>query len=124
MNILIVDDHPTNLLLLKDLLASRGYAVTAVDNGQDALQEVARARPDLLLLDIQMPGLSGTEVLRVLRQAPETRDLKVIALTALAMSGDRESILASGFDDYISKPFKFAELFATIARHLGSETSV
>lgn len=126
--ILIVDDHPSNLRLLSDLLESRGYLAVATRNGEEALDEVARALerhtlPELVLLDVQMSGLSGLEVLGRWRREAGTRDLKVVAVTAFAMQGDRNRFLAEGFDDYLPKPFSATALINLLERHLPRPTT-
>ncbi len=100
--IAIVEDNPDNLLLFQAILEGV-YAVTAYETGPEALQGLQQQPPDLVLLDISLPEMDGTEVLRRLRQDPTLRHLPVIALTAHAMAGDREAFLAAGFDEYITK---------------------
>jgi len=126
--ILIVDDHPSNLHLLSDLLESRGCETVAVHSGAQALEWVAHALvgrtlpevvlPELVLLDVQMSGLSGLDVLSRWRSEASTYDIKVVAVTALAMRGDQQRLLAQGFDDYLPKPYTSAALFALLERHL------
>lgn len=99
----IVEDNADNRLLLQALLGDR-YDLVEFENGPDALAGFARATPDLILLDISLPGMDGTEVLKRLRADDRLRHLPVIALTAHAMAGDREKFLAAGFDDYVTKP--------------------
>ena len=121
--ILIVDDHPSNLHLLSDLLESRGYKTVVARSGAVALEVVDRAwetriLPELVLLDVQMSGLSGLDVPSCWRSEASTVDIKVVAVTALAMRGDAERLLAEGFDDYLAKPYTSAALFALLERHL------
>jgi|GEM_PF-2802777 len=121
--ILIVDDHPSNLHLLSDLLESRGYKTVAVHSGAAALEWVdrtweSRTLPELVLLDVQMSDLSGLDVLSHWRGEASTVDIKVVAVTALAMRGDQQRLLAQGFDDYLAKPYTSAALFALLERHL------
>ncbi len=99
----VVEDNPDNRLLVQAILEDR-YDVFEFESGGDALEGIPEIRPDLVLLDISLPGKDGLEVLRVLRSDDELRGLPVVALTAHAMAGDREKYLAAGFDDYISKP--------------------
>ena len=115
---LIVDDNPTNLRLICGILETRGYRLLEATSGAQALGILERERPDLVLLDIQMPDLSGTEVAQRVRHNPNTAHLKLIAVTALAMPGDRETILASGFNDYVAKPYRIADVLNTIERWL------
>ena len=116
--IALVEDNADNRMLVEALL-SDSYHVAEYENGPDALAGFRSNRPDLVLLDISLPGMSGTEVLRELRADPELRSTPVVALTAHAMAGDRESFLAQGFDAYVSKPIiDDALLFDTIAELL------
>ncbi len=116
--IAVVEDNPDNRLLVRALLEDY-YEVREYDSGAAALERFADERPDLVLLDISLPGMDGTEVLRRIRAAEELRDLPVIALTAHAMTADRERFLDQGFDEYVAKPITDAEeLTDKIARLL------
>ena len=99
----VVEDNADNRLLLRAILGDE-YDLVEYENGVEALAGLAQARPDVVLLDISLPGLDGTEVLRRIRADAALSTLPVIALTAHAMAGDREKFLASGFDDYVTKP--------------------
>jgi two-component system cell cycle response regulator DivK len=99
----VVEDNADNRLLLRALLAER-YDLVEFDNGADALAGLSASLPDLVLLDISLPGMDGNEILTRIRENDRLRPLPVIALTAHAMSGDREKYLAAGFNDYITKP--------------------
>jgi CheY-like chemotaxis protein len=101
--IAVVEDNPDNRLLLQALLEDV-YELTEYETGRAALDGLAGEKPDLVLLDISLPEMDGTEVLRNLRASATLRDLPVIALTAHAMAGDREKFLGAGFDDYVTKP--------------------
>lgn len=116
--ILIAEDNPTNRELLRELLEIRGYMVAEACNGQEALAMVAQAPPDILLLDIGMPLLDGFAVVRKLRENPRFASLPVVAVTAYAMQGDREKIMHSGFDGYLSKPVNSASLVEELGRLL------
>jgi CheY-like chemotaxis protein len=118
--VLVVDDHSTNLRLIGGVLESQGYSHVTANNGETALQLLEQEQFDLVLLDIQMPGLSGTEVAKRIRSNPKTSSLKLIAVTALAMPGDREEILRAGFDGYVAKPFKIPELLEAVRNVLES----
>ncbi|MEO6788806.1 MAG: response regulator [Chthoniobacteraceae bacterium] len=112
--IALVEDNADNRLLVQVLLGDL-FEVTSYENGQEALDGIAKDRPDLVLLDISLPKMDGNEVLRRIRADKETCELPVIALTAHAMAGDREKYLASGFDGYVTKPILEEEvLIATI----------
>lgn len=116
--IAVVEDNEDNCVLLHALLDEQ-YHLVVYTNGPEALERLRHDRPALVLLDVSLPGMDGLEVLRRLRASPTTRDLPVIALTAHAMAGDRERILAEGFDDYLSKPILDEHLlFAAVARLL------
>jgi CheY-like chemotaxis protein len=101
--IAVVEDNADNRLLLQALLADR-YDLVEFDNGVDALAGLTASLPDLVLLDISLPGMDGNEILSRIRADDQLRPLPVIALTAHAMSGDREKYLSAGFNDYITKP--------------------
>ncbi len=103
--ILIVDDHREILEFLTIHLKSLGWEVTPASNGKEALEKVKVIRPDLIILDMQMPEINGFEVVRSLKNNPNYRDIPILAATALAMPGDRERCLQAGCDDYIAKPF-------------------
>jgi CheY-like chemotaxis protein len=116
--IAIVEDNPDNRLLISALLEDL-YEVVEYEDGGAALAGIARDHPDLVLLDISLPGLDGTQVLAKLKADPATARLPVVALTAYAMAGDRELLLDKGFDGYVSKPIvDESELVDTIARLL------
>ncbi len=102
-HIAVVEDNPDNRLLVRVILESL-YQVTEYESGSAALAGFHRQKPDLVLLDVSLPGMDGTEVLRRIRAEAPLRDLPIIALTAHAMTGDREKFLAAGFDDYLTKP--------------------
>lgn len=100
----MAEDNPVNRELLRELLENRGYDVVEAPNGQEALRMVDETQPDILLLDIGMPILDGYAVARRIRDNPALARLPLLAITAYAMRGDREKILHSGFDGYLSKP--------------------
>jgi len=112
--ILVVDDTPANIKLLGDLLAVKGYAVATAANGEQALAQVASWRPDLVLLDIMMPGLSGYDVCRKLRADPATALLPVVLVTSLDPHAERVKGIEAGADDFLSKPINQPELFARV----------
>ncbi len=116
--IAVVEDNPDNRLLVQVILEP-DYQVVEYETGFAALEGLPREKPDLVLLDVSLPEMDGTEVLRHLRADPVLRQLPVIALTAHAMAGDREKYLAAGFDDYVSKPIVDEQfLLDAIRRHL------
>lgn len=117
-NILIVDDTPANLRLLSRMLAERGYGIRAVTSGPRALASARAAPPDLILLDIKMPGMNGYEVCEQLKADPVTRNIPVIFISALDEIQDKVQAFAVGGVDYITKPFQFKEVLARTETHL------
>jgi CheY-like chemotaxis protein len=116
--VLVAEDNPVNRELLRELLEMRGYTVAEACNGEEALAMVEQAPPDILLLDIGMPLLDGFGVVRKLRENPRFTSLPVVAVTAYAMQGDREKIMNSGFNGYLSKPVNSASLVTELNRLL------
>ena len=110
IKVLIAEDNAVNRELLRELLEARGYTVVEACDGQEALHLIEQAQPDILLLDIGMPVLDGFAVVRKIRENPRLATLPVLAVTAYAMQGDREKILNSGFDGYLSKPINAVAL--------------
>jgi two-component system cell cycle response regulator len=104
VRILIIEDHPENLDLMKYLLTAFGYTTVEAENGLSGVETAARDTPELIICDIQLPDINGYEVAARLKQDARTRNIPLIAITALAMVGDRERVLKAGFDGYISKP--------------------
>ncbi|BDV42580.1 response regulator [Geotalea uraniireducens] len=118
--ILIVEDEESLLKLESILLSSRGYNVGGVADGITALEEITRFRPDLIILDIMLPGMDGFEVCRRIKENPESQHIPVIMLTAKKSSQDRERGMAIGAAAYITKPFKSAKIMEIIQRLLTS----
>jgi CheY-like chemotaxis protein len=102
--ILIVEDNEKNRKLARDVLGHRGYRIAEAETGEDGVRLAGELLPDLILMDIQLPGMNGIEALRLLRDQPDTRHIPVMAVTASAMTHDRQRIMAAGFDSYQSKP--------------------
>jgi two-component system, cell cycle response regulator DivK len=102
--ILVVEDNERNLKLLRDVLEYAGYAVRVARTAEDGIASAVSEPPDLVLMDLQLPGIDGTEALRRLRESPRTADIPVVAVTAQAMKHDRERALEAGFNGYIEKP--------------------
>ncbi|GBE00011.1 polar-differentiation response regulator DivK [bacterium BMS3Abin07] len=117
--ILVAEDNEKNRKLIRDVLRYYGYDVIETENGAECVETAKEHLPDLILLDIQMPVMDGFRAIKVLKEMPETKHIKVIALTSFAMVGDREKILEAGFDDYIAKPINTRQLPLTIKQHLG-----
>jgi CheY-like chemotaxis protein len=117
--ILIVEDNEMNLELTTDLLTVAGYTICQARTGEEGLRLARLESPALILMDLRMPGLDGYATLRALKADPRTALILTVALTAQAMTGDREVALAAGFDDYISKPIDTQTFSQTVARVLG-----
>jgi len=114
--ILLVEDNEANLLMTQDYLESYGYQVIPARDGDEALTMMDENPPDLVLMDIQMPGMDGFEVLRRIRLQPRFASVPIIALTALAMPGDRERCLEAGANEYLSKPVELKFLLYAIEK--------
>jgi CheY-like chemotaxis protein len=119
--ILIAEDNAVNRELLRELLEMRGYDVTEACDGQEALQKIAETAPDILLLDLGMPVLDGFGTIQKIREDPCFSSLPVLAVTAYAMRGDREKILDSGFNGYLSKPINPKALDQELERLLNKD---
>lgn len=119
--ILVVDDNEANLRLISAVLKTRGYGLIEATSGEAALAAITDQRPALVLMDVQMPGMSGIDVARAARAMPDTGDLPLIAITAMAMKGDREQILDAGFNDYLAKPYKMADLLGVVTKWLPAD---
>ena len=115
--VLIVEDNELNLKLLHDLLQYQGYVVIDTKWGEAALDLARQRNPDLILMDIQLPDITGMEVARRLKADEHTRTIPIIAVTAFAMTEDRARILASGCDEYVAKPFNVREVLQLIAHY-------
>jgi two-component system cell cycle response regulator len=123
ITVLVAEDNAVNRELIRELLELRGYTVLEACDGQEALGIIERAQPDLLLLDIGMPVLDGFAVVRRIRESPRIARLPIVAVTAYAMQGDRERILDSGFDGYLSKPINPSSLTEELNRLLTKQAS-
>jgi two-component system, cell cycle response regulator DivK len=108
--ILVVEDNPKNLKLVRDVLGFAGYDVVAAETGEDGVALALQDPPDLILMDLQLPGIDGTEALKQLRAESSTRQITVVAVTAFAMKNDRDRALLSGFDGYLEKPISVRAL--------------
>jgi two-component system, cell cycle response regulator DivK len=112
--ILIVEDNEKNMKLVRDVLQAKGYATIEAVTGEDGVRLAGERKPDLILMDIQLPGISGIEALRQLRASPETATIPAIAVTASVMQQDRKQITEAGFDAYIGKPINLKEFLETV----------
>lgn len=116
--ILLVEDNPVNRRLAEFLLRSNGYQVVEASTSEEAFQLVKTERPDLILMDIQLRGMDGLGITKLLKENPETRDIPVLAVTSYAMKGDREKALAAGCAGYITKPIDKTSLLKQVANTL------
>ena len=116
--ILIVEDNENNRSLLRDIMVFYGYEIAEASDGQEGVDLARKLMPDLVLMDIQMPGLDGLTACGILKGDPATSGIKIIALTSFAMLGDREKFLDAGFDDYLSKPVNTRELAGLVKQWL------
>jgi len=115
--ILVVEDNEKNMKLFRDVLRAKGYAPIEATSGEEAVELAFDHVPDLILMDVQLPGIDGIEALGRIRADERTVSIPVVALTAQAMTGDRERFLDSGFDGYISKPVDVVEFLETVGRY-------
>ena len=113
--ILIVEDNEKNMKLVRDVLQVKGYATIEATTGEDGVRLAKERRPALVLMDIQLPGISGIEALRQLRADPATAAIPVIAVTASVMVSDRRNITDAGFDGYVGKPLNLREFLDAVA---------
>lgn len=116
--ILVIEDNEKNRRLIAAVLTYHKYKVIEACDGAEGVQLAKEHVPALILMDIQMPVMDGFSALKILRETPETKDIKIIALTSFAMTGDREKILAAGFDDYISKPINTRQLPEIVKKYM------
>ena len=116
--ILVVEDQEDNRRILRDLLTNAGYEIIEAENGEEALAVAARERPDLILMDIQLPLLDGYEVTRRIKADPALRAIPIIAITSYALSGDESKARAAGCDAYVTKPYNSRALLAKIREYV------
>jgi two-component system cell cycle response regulator DivK len=117
--ILIIEDDELNMKLFNDLLQTRGYNTVQTMDGREAVSLVRETRPDLILMDIQLPEISGIELTRMIKADDDLKEIPVVAVTAFAMKGDEERIRESGCDGYIAKPIAVGNFLDTVARFVG-----
>ncbi|MEX2683984.1 MAG: response regulator [Candidatus Sigynarchaeota archaeon] len=116
--VLIIEDNEKNLKLFKLILDSNKFVTLTARNGKEGVDLARQAKPDLILMDVQMPVMGGVEAIKILKGMDVTKNIPVIATTAYAMKGDRELFLSFGFDDYISKPIRINDFLETIRNQL------
>lgn len=118
--VLVIEDTPANLKLVSMLLGRAGYRVLQANNASDGIALAREHRPELILMDIQLPGMDGLTATRLLKEEETTRHIRVIALTAFAMKGDEERMLAAGCDGYIAKPIQYKSFLAEVDKYLSA----
>jgi two-component system, cell cycle response regulator DivK len=119
--VLIVEDNGKNMKLVRDVLQATGYSTLEATTGEEAVELALSQAPALVLMDVQLPGIDGVEALERMRQNERTASIPVLALTAQAMSGDRERFLEAGFDGYLAKPVDVRELIEAVREHCSRE---
>jgi two-component system cell cycle response regulator DivK len=117
--ILIVEDNDRNLKLVRDVLQVKGYTTLEAMTGEDGVKLALERKPDLVLMDIQLPGINGIEALHQIRANPETANIPIIAVTASVMQQDRKQITEAGFDAYVGKPINLKEFLDAVKKALG-----
>ncbi|HUH12242.1 MAG TPA: response regulator [Longimicrobiales bacterium] len=120
--VLVIEDNASNMKLATFLLEGAGHTVLTATDAEAGIATARAERPDLVLMDVQLPGMDGLQATGLLKASAETRSIPVIALTALAMKGDAERIKSAGCDGYIAKPMAYREFLATIGRFLPVES--
>ena len=116
--ILVVEDQPDNRQIIRDMLAGTGYEITEAENGEEALAAIAKQRPDLILMDIQLPVMDGYAATRRIKTDPALKSIPVIAVTSYALSGEEKKAREAGCDDYVPKPYSPRQLLAKIRQYL------
>ncbi len=117
-SILVVEDQEDNRQILRDLLGASDYEMVEAENGQEAIDAVAKKKPDLILMDIQLPVMDGYEATRRIKANPDWKSIPIIVVTSYALSGDAEKARAAGCDDYVTKPYSPRQLLAKIREYL------
>ena len=112
--VLIIEDNEKNMKLVRDILQAKGYETAEAVNAEDGIKLALERVPDLVLMDIQLPGMNGMEALKVLRSDPKTAKVPVVAITASVMTQDRKQIMDTGFDGFIEKPINLKEFLAAV----------
>jgi two-component system cell cycle response regulator DivK len=116
--ILVVEDQNDDRQIIRDMLVGTGYAITEAEDGEQALAAVAKERPDLILMEIQLPSMDGYEAMRRIRTDPALSSIPIIAVTSFTPSGEEKKARAAGCDDFVPKPYSPRELLAKIRQHL------
>jgi two-component system, cell cycle response regulator DivK len=116
--ILVVEDQPDNRQIIRDMLAASDYQITEAENGQEALAAIAKQRPDLILMGIQLPIMDGYEVTRQIKADPAMRSIPIIAVTSHALDGEEQTARAAGCDAYVPEPYSPRQLLAKIRKYI------
>ena len=116
--ILVVEDQEDNRQIIRDLLSATDYKIIEAESDEQALEVVAKQRPDLILMDIQLPGMDGYEATRRIKADPALRSITIIAVTSYALGGEEENAQAAGCDEYVAKPYSPRQLLAKIRQYL------
>jgi two-component system, cell cycle response regulator DivK len=116
--VLVVEDNPRDLKLVRDVLRAKGYEVIDAGTAEAGIELARAQQPALILMDVMLPGMDGRQAAKLLKEDPQTREIPIVALTSFAMKGDREKLLAGGFDGYIAKPIDIKELPKALAAYL------
>jgi len=119
--ILVIEDQEDNRQIVRDLMTASGYELIEATTGEEGLEAASRERPDLILMDIQLPGIDGYEVTRRIKADPKLRQIPIIAVTSYALSGDDKKAFAAGCDGYVTKPYSPRLLLAKIREYLPSK---
>ena len=115
--VLVVEDTPLNMELILEILDGQGFIADSAENGEEAIDRAEKEIYDLILMDIELPGMDGIEVAELIKNMPAYKDVPVIAMTAYAMKGDKERLLSKGFHEYISKPIDVPEFIKRLERY-------
>ena len=121
--ILIIEDNEKNRKLIRDLLQVKGYQTIDTETAENGLKLAEEKTPALILMDIQLPGMDGITAMKQLKAAPKTKSIPIVAITASAMTYNRQTMLAEGFDGYQTKPFNLTEFLADVGRLIGQSRS-
>jgi two-component system, cell cycle response regulator DivK len=116
--ILVVEDQEDNRQIIRDMLTATDYEIIEVESGEQAIEAVAKQRPDLILMDIQLPGMDGYEVTRLIKVDPTLRSIPIFAVTSYALSGEEQKARAAGCNEYVPKPYSPRQLLAKIRQYL------
>jgi two-component system, cell cycle response regulator DivK len=116
--ILVVEDQPDSRQIIRDMVASTDYEITEAENGEEALAAIAKQRPDLILMDIQLPIMDGYTATRLIKTDPDLRSIPIIAVTSYALASEEKKARAAGCDDYVTKPFSPRQMLAKIRQYM------